>query len=234
MLRTLWTEEYPANSVVMTARKRLGLVGALGFLQDIAWIHAAHLGFGYEEMLAGGTLWALTRQRLEMAEWPKWGERVEVRTWSRAPSGLQAYREFELRVPGRAIGRCSTTWLVLDEKTRRPRALNFKSAGAHHTSDLLDFEAAKLPPREGLEKLAVFEVRRSDLDLNGHVNNTRYAQWVLDAARETVAEDQLRVYEVNFLAETFPGDAVAVEAAGGFFQGRRVGDGKVVFTAQLG
>jgi acyl-ACP thioesterase len=88
-------------------------------------------------------------------------------------------------------------------------------------------------------------VRNSDLDLNGHVNNTRYAQWILDSAPpEAHRTYRVERYEVNFLAEIQLGDAVAIETVpleasptpetGLYFQGRRLSDGEPAFAALLG
>ena len=88
----------------------------------------------------------------------------------------------------------------------RRRKLDFRLDGA------LAFTPEKIAVRQGLAETARFSVRNSDLDVNGHVNNTRYAQWILDStpleAHRTWRVDR---YEVNFLAEIQVGDAVAIE-----------------------
>jgi hypothetical protein len=48
--------------------------------------------------------------------------------------------------------------------------------------------------------------------MNGHVNNTRYAQWRLDSIPpEHLATWEVAEYEMNFLTETNVGDTVAIE-----------------------
>ena len=105
---------------------------------------------------------------------------------------------------------------------------------------MLDITAERIAPRHDLPEIARFEVRNSDLDVNGHVNNTRYAQWVTDTmtmdehARLAIAE-----YEVNFLAETGVGDTVVIESdADGSkpdrqYQGRKTTDEKPAFAVRL-
>ena len=99
--------------------------------------------------------------------------------------------------------------------------------------------------RTDLKTEATFQVRNSDLDVNGHVNNTRYAQWILDSIPlEAHAAYRLDEYEINFLAETNVGDTVVIERGEvepsptsptrWQFQGRRMPDDKTVFVARLG
>jgi len=81
---------------------------------------------------------------------------------------------------------------------------------------VLDIAAERITLRQDLPEVARFEVRNSDLDVNGHVNNTRYAQWVTDTmTTDELARFAIDEYEVNFLAETGVGDTVIIESEAG-------------------
>ena len=246
MKQAIWTQTYDVNTIVLNHDKRLGLVGLLNILQDAAWIHASHLGHGYEEMIEHGTIWVLTRQKLVMTDWPVWRDVVSIRTWVRPIAGALAHRDYEILVGDRKLGECTASWLTLDMRTRRPQKLNLAENQMEcRTDGVLSIEPEKIAPRSGLETLATFQVRNSDLDLNGHVNNTRYAQWILDSvSAEAGTAYRLTEYEVNFLVETKVGDTVVIERAEiepspgsqarWQFQGRRMEEAKAVFVARLG
>ena len=78
-----------------------------------------------------------------------------------------------------------------------------RSAMAMSTGWRARFTPEKIAPRQDLAESARFAVRNSDLDLNGHVNNTRYAKSDFDStspeAGRTCRVDR---YEVNFLADS--------------------------------
>ncbi len=246
MKQTIWTQTYDVNTIVLNHQKRLGLSGLLNLLQDAAWIHARHTGWGYEDLIRLGTIWVLARQKLVMTDWPVWGDAVAIRTWGRLAPGAIALREYEIIVGDRKLGECTTSWLTLDWQTRRPKRLNHDLFDQECRADgFLNIEAQKIALRSGLEATATFQVRNSDLDVNGHVNNTRYAQWILDSIPlEAHAAYRLDEYEVNFLAETHVGDTVVIERekiepspispARWQFQGRRTAENKPVFVARLG
>jgi acyl-ACP thioesterase len=219
-------------------------VGLLNVLQDAAWLHASHLGWGYEDLIRRGTIWVLARQKLVMSDWPQWRDVVTIRTWARPTSGALAVREFEIFVGEKKLGECTTSWLILNYETRRPQKLD----RAWHDSvcrkdGYLAIEAQKIALRGDLAPAASFAVRDSDLDVNGHVNNTRYAQWATDSlAPEELATLRFGEYEVNFLSETRVGDNVVVErsafesygdARRCQFQGRRADESKPLFVATL-
>jgi acyl-ACP thioesterase len=250
MTDPVWTQHYDVNTIVLDHRKQISLVGLLNLLQDTAWIHAEHLGWGYDALIEKGTIWVLSRQKVVMKEWPMWQEKVTVNTWPRRSSGLMAVREFEILAEDRngirrRVGECSTSWLVLDWNTRKIQKLDRIMVGMPTRSEgILDIAAERVPPRSDLAEIARFEVRNSDLDVNGHVNNTRYAQWVTD----TLSLDELKryavdEYDVNFLAETGVGDTIVIESESGTpqpdgtllrpYQGRKTTEEKPAFTARL-
>ncbi len=244
-MQPIWIQTYDVNTVVLDHRKRLSLAGLLNLLQDIAWLHANTGGWGFEDLIAKGTIWVLARQKLVMSDWPMWEDKVTIRTWGRPAGSVMAMREFEILVGDRKVGECTTTWLVLDWNTRRPQKLDrVKFALICRTDGFLSIAAERIPLRGDFNPLTTFQVRNSDLDVNGHVNNTRYAQWITDTMTpEDYASFRIEEYEANFLAETGLGDTVMVEASGietaadgrlvRQYQGRRSGEDKPAFAAQL-
>ncbi|WP_170294816.1 acyl-[acyl-carrier-protein] thioesterase [Roseospira navarrensis] len=249
----IWTAHYPVNTLVLDHRKRLGLVGLLQILQDVAWLHARHLGHGYEAMMDRGTLWVLARFQLAiLGPRPTWGQDVTVRTWVRPPAGPIALRDYEiLAEDGAPVAEATAGWLTLDAASRRPRKLALDGDGRfpYRRDGTLTLQPGKLPPRTDLPEVARVAVHNSDLDVNGHVNNTHYARWILDTLPLAEIEAHRLVrYEINFLAESALGDTVivergpmdavtgagAVDAVDVQVQGRRASDGAVLFVARLG
>jgi len=250
MTDPIWTQTYDVNTIVLDHQKRLGLVGLLNQLQDIAWMHAEHLGWGYQSLVEIGTLWVLARQKVVINEWPLWQDKVVLKTWPRAAKGLMAIREFEILADGpngetRRVGECATSWLVLDWNSRKVQKLDrIMSEMVTRHEGVLDIAADRVPPRSDLTEIARFEVRNSDLDVNGHVNNTRYAQWVTDTlSLDQLARYAITEYDVNFLAETGVGDTIVIESDPGaasengtlvrHYQGRKTSEDKPAFTARL-
>jgi acyl-ACP thioesterase len=245
MKQVVWQQEAKVNTLVVNPQKQLGLVGLLSLLQDAAWEHAGHLGIGYQDLLARDSLWALAKQRVRMQRWPAWGGAIAIRTWSRPLQGYIAHRDFEVLEGGSLIGTCSTEWIILSARTRRPQRLGLEGFAPLCRADYcLDHDPAKLDAKADWQGLASYAVRHSDLDMQGHVNNTRYAQWVLDALPPQAHQAcLLKEFEVNFLAEAFLGDAIQIRVAPAErdadglmrrrFQGLRPSDAKPVFLCQL-
>jgi len=235
MKQAIWSHHVEITSYLVDFQRRLSLTGLLALFQDIAWNHADHLGHGYAVMAGASTAWVLARQRVDVTVWPDWNDRVEIRTWLRPPRGLLVYRDFEVIRAGEQLARGCGTWMAINAETRQPCVAPQLQSASFRAQGHWDFQPMRIDPEPQAESLASFAVRNSDLDLNGHVNNIRYAQWILDSVPLQVhRQHRLKSYEVNFLAEVRADDEIIIQRSQPTrFQGWRESDQKAVFTARL-
>lgn len=235
-----WSEDYKIASYFVNLRGRAGLYAVLNFIQDVGWMHARQMKVQLEPHQG----WVFTRQSLTMNAWPKWNETISIKTWLRPPvSDVFFFRDYEISIGDRLIGECTSTFSVIDMNTRKMVAPDKEKLAAVYREDYARTETPeKIPWASEAQPIAQFQVRNSDLDMNNHVNNTKYAQWILDAIPLDILKGDvhLQKYEVNFLSETRSGDQVSLtmtKPAGDDsitqFQGVRAADGKPVFTARL-
>jgi len=211
------------------------LPAILNLLQEAASLNAEELGFSKSNFAAEGAniSWVLTHLKIRMMRYPRWEERVRIVTWPRGGRKITALRDFEiLDAGGERLGSASSAWMLIDLDTRKivpvpaevfARANDVRGAvfGAE------DFARLRWDCRESLQPLR-FRAKRADIDLNGHVNNVHYAEWLL----ETVPAEagMCEACEIVFKSETLAGDDVlaeGVEIAPGQFVHRVYGpDGR--------
>lgn len=195
------------KSYQIDTREHSLLYNLLRILEDAAGEHASKLGFGYQQSLEKGFFWVLIRQKLKMNKWPKDGDSITIKTWSKPIAGINAVREFELFADEQKVGECSTTWVILDTRTRRPRKIENTERLFRPRSDYaLEIEAEKIRLPSNMQILDTIKVSETDLDRNDHVNNISYAQWILNALNKGFDIQTIQTYEINFLGETFLDD----------------------------
>lgn len=244
-MNTIFEKKYEVSTFLTNVQGKLGLYFLLNILQDIASDHAEELGFGYQDMLRMKLFWVLTRQNLSMTHWPRWKDEILVKTWIREGEGAASFRDFSIHLNDKVIGNCSTSWVTLNSETRRPVAFDRKILFPQMSAGPQDYlETRKISPLEVGKKVLSFHVRNSDIDMNYHVNNTKYSQWILDSIPlETQKRHILSSYEVNFIAETRPEDLISIwecpqettgQGLSTQFQGLREKDNKIVFTSRIG
>ena len=147
-----------------------------------------------------------------MDRWPGADEEIEIVTWPEAASRLFTERRFEiLDTSERRIGAVSTLWLVLDLERRRPMRLPGQVTDRLREHELgpepRKFEKPAAP--DPVERELEFTVRRSDLDLANHVNNTSYVEWAIEAVPDELwSAADLTELEIHYLSECHHGQTV--------------------------
>ena len=77
----------------------------------------------------------------------------------------------------------------------------------------LDDPFKKLPKLSKIDFEKQFKVRRSDLDINQHVNNVNYIEWAVESVPEEIYNQKtLTGLEINFRAESKYGDRVIAQS----------------------
>lgn len=187
------------------------------YLQESASLHAEKLGFSKSDFAAEGAnvSWVLTRMCVRMRRYPKWEESVTVETWPSGGRRIVATRDFRLCVGDELIGVATTEWMIIDLATRKIVAVPPRVYG------LSDTEGPRAIPGHEFAKLrwdcrtvsgeGRFRARRGDIDLNGHVNNVHYVEWLLEALPASAGA--VADFEIAFKSETLAGDEVISEAA---------------------
>ncbi|MBP7147733.1 MAG: acyl-ACP thioesterase [Acidobacteria bacterium] len=209
-----WTDRRFVRSGEIDPHGRLTIPTLCGYLQEAAGSHAHALGFSIEQIAGRGYTWVLSRLHLRMDRFPHWREEVFVDTWPSNLEGVMATREYRLRDGvGLTIGIATSGWLVIDLERRRPvRIPDFmREPGIDVGERVLRDDFDRLPVPQPVEAELRWAVRWHDLDLNQHVNNVRYAEWVLESAPpEMLQSCTLRSLELDFRGECRFGAEVAI------------------------
>ena len=153
----------------------------LYFVQEISGQHAALLGGSWEDLAEKNLFWAIIRHRIHITRMPGAGETLQLQTWP-MPTTRTAYPRVTVAYDekGQEVFRTVALWVLMDKNTRA-MVLPGKSGVTVPGVDLqpgLDMPVS-LPAVEG-EKKTHCQVLYSQLDRNGHMNNTRYLDWVDD------------------------------------------------------
>ena len=211
----VWIERHAIRASEMDFKGHLSVRALCELLQEAGGNHAQALGVGVDQLIPQGWTWVLREWQFEMLAWPRWRDEVTIETW---PSGLDemvATRDFRLHDGGgRSIGRATSRWMMVDFRRRRPIRMPdaVRAIRRPERSGL----AADTLPRGGPASepgLAVdYRVRFADLDINEHVNNVSYVEWVLETVpREVLRGGTLAAMTIAFRAECRSESTVTVE-----------------------
>jgi acyl-ACP thioesterase len=210
----VWKEQRLVESFDVDIRGRLRPQTLFAYLLNAAWNHAQGTGYGYDELSARNQMWVLIKMQLVVRRQPKWGDRVAIETWGKRIEKLYALRDFTAAsATGEKMISATSSWMVLDKTSGRPRRLAQRADGFPWQPEREELETnlQRVPELQSGAQIADFRVQFSDIDVNRHVNSSKYLQWMIDAhSAGHLESEELSTAEISFLAEALPNDEVAV------------------------
>jgi len=185
------------------------IVSLMHYLQEVAALHAEQLGLGFGKLNEKHVYWVLSNLRIEINRFPKWNDEVTVRTWPSGYTRSIATREFVGKDQNECeLFRAGSQWMVLGKQSGRPKNLfhldlNLPKTGPKAISEKL----IRLEPQDVYSEVERIRVPYSSIDLNGHVNNTEYVRWGIDALRKAFKlKKDISFVHATYLSEVFEGD----------------------------
>jgi len=207
--------QFSIEAIHLDATGQVSPAVLLHFVQEAAGGHCLGLGLDWDSLAKKGLFWAVIRHRLEVTRLPRQGERVRVETWPMPttrvafPRAAAGYDE-----AGQLLFRCTSLWVLMERETRQmvlPGKSGIALEGVTFGNELP--APGSLLPCDG----TLTATRRawfSELDRNGHMNNTRYLDWAMDLLPAPLRrEKSLREATVCYLSEVREGDEILLTLA---------------------
>lgn len=131
-----------------------------------------------------GIGWVVTSYSIHINELPRKDSVVEMSTRGTQYNRYFAFREFWLHdQDGNELVKVESIWVLMDEEARKITSINDRVIAPYGSEKVR--RVPKLPRPDRIQPdtkvtSKEYQVRWSDIDFNGHVNNSRYPEWMLD------------------------------------------------------
>ena len=180
-METVYTQNFTISDIHVDRFGKLKLSTLLYFAQEVAGNHFNRISMTYEELAEKGMFWAIIRQKIRVTRLPRSGETIRMETWPMPntrvafPRSAVAYDE-----AGNELFRVLSLWVLMDVESRTmilPGKSGIALPGTVRGDELPS--PASLPAKTLLNH-RFRTVSFTDLDRNGHMNNTKYLEWIAD------------------------------------------------------
>ena len=174
-------QEFEIQDICVDRYGRLKPSAILYFAQEVAGRHCDALSLDYDTLASRRLFWAVTRHRVQITRLPERGETVRVETWPMPTTRVAFPRSIVVYdAAGNECCRSISLWVLMNLDTRNmilPGKSGIAVSGTLRGTELA--LPGSLVPRL-MDNSRLREVRFTDLDRNGHMNNSRYMDWIDD------------------------------------------------------
>ena len=186
---------------------------------QVSGMQSIELGVSDKAILEDYNLvWIITDYDIEVVRLPRFAEEITIETEALSYNRLFCYRRFTIYdEAGQDLIHMMATFVLMDRDSRKVHAVEPEIV-APYQSDF-DKKLIRGPKYESLNEPISkdYHVRFYDLDMNGHVNNSKYLDWIF----EVMGADFLTQYipkkiNLKYVKEVRPGGVItsAVERTG--------------------
>ena len=186
---------------------------------QVSGMQSIELGVSDKAILEDYNLvWIITEYDIEVVRLPHFAEEITIETEALSYNRLFCYRRFTIYdEAGQELIHMMATFVLMDRDSRKVHAVEPEIV-APYQSDF-DKKLIRGPKYESLNEPISkdYHVRFYDLDMNGHVNNSKYLDWIF----EVMGADFLTQYipkkiNLKYVKEVRPGGVItsAVERTG--------------------
>lgn len=157
-------------------------------LQILENVSAHHALTVRDRIADSNVAWILLEWRIEICKRPKQFQKIEVRTWVQdTPPSSTTLRDFLITdLDGSVLVKASSRFAQFNTKTKRMTRISEDLLRSYEpeTDSAFEDDPARLAEPGSFDSESPIVLRRTDIDYNGHVHNTRYVAFALDALPE--------------------------------------------------
>ena len=174
----IYTQDYKIKSTECGSNMSLKPSSLLSIIQDVATLGAEHIGAGTQKVTGNGYIWVVTKMEIEIERMPKYLEDVKLITYPNKMIHFIYPRTILIKdKEDNTLVKASTLWCILNYNTRKlvmPNEINLLTPG--------DEAIKKISPIDVKDTNLLEErkVRINDLDINMHMNNVKYLDYIVD------------------------------------------------------
>lgn len=179
----------------------------LWMIQQVSGNHSNQLGLTWEFLNQRNLFWAIVRHRVQITRMPMENEKITLETWPSPPTRVGYPRSVvAVDEKGQEVFRSMTLWVLMDT---RKRTMVLPGSSALEVPGVLRGTELKVPGSLHPATLPFHTARTvcyGDLDVNRHMNNTRYMAWAEDLLPSAFhGEHPLQELVVNYANEAREG-----------------------------
>lgn len=211
-MRRLWEKEYYLRASDFDKFNHIKPSAVLDLFQDAAGQHAEEIGVGFDAMIKRCYLWVLTKVKFEILSQLAIYQKIIVKTWPLEPNRLNYRREYRIENEnGELLIAGSSEWVVIHSEKRRFLSVPdlYPFTDGFHEEVMFEGKLGKVSDFEAKGMPRIVNAGFSELDANNHVNNTKYANYVLDAVDPSQA-NEMKAFQIDYRKEVLQGTQLSI------------------------
>ena len=186
----------------------------LTLLEETAAEHSYNIDYSLYRLERQNIGWVLVSGIIDMIRYPKYKENITIRTWISKYTLVKGYREnIIFDDSGAIIGKAKGIWVFFDTEKKKPvpilDEIKLKWGINSQISQEVDTDLIEVI-NDGEHQME-YDIFKSDVDSNKHVNNIRYFHWLIESLPDEILDNYiLKKINAKFYSEAKYGEKIQI------------------------
>lgn len=167
----------------------------LGYMFDVALDQSFNVE---DETLRNRYAWIIYSWDVEIIEPIKYKDEITVTTKTIGIRKFYAYRNYEIKKDGKTCIKAYSVFLLIDKNTKSIARIP-KELEKAYGKEVSIYEGRKVSFDKSLDKTKTIQIRKSDMDINLHVNNAVYMDYLKDLI--DVEDEEIEYFKIIYKME---------------------------------
>lgn len=209
-MNKIFSQEFQLRTSDFDCRGQIKPSAVLDLFQEVAGAHAIELGVGFDDLLKKELIWVIVKVKFRIENDIHEHQKVIVKTWPLPAGRVTLQREYLIEDEnGKTLVKGTSEWVTVhSEKRRIVPPTNVYPLEEYCEDRMFEEKLAKVSDFTEPEIASEVIPQFCDLDRNGHVNNIRYADYVLNALKPK--QEKIREFQIDFHREIMSGMKICV------------------------
>lgn len=197
-------------------RKECRITSMMGFFSDCCLCQEEENSMNYTDN-NNDTTWVFFDYEIDIKRYARYREKIKIKTYVESIRKFYSNRIFEAYdMEGNLLARANALAFLINKKTRRPARISDKEYEIHgvdkNSSNLIR-KKLSFEKFENEDINMSFHVRYLDIDLNKHVSNIKYLEWILETVPvKIVLNYRMEKIKIKFEKEITYGHNVIIKS----------------------
>lgn len=153
-------------------KKRIRIDGILKMITEASVTNTEKIEKGMNP-----NLWVIYRWQINFFKEINWKDEIEIETFTRQVHSFYAFRIFNVYRNGEKVLEAETKWFLISKDTRRPMKIPVDLKAAYGEREGYMYDGDEIKEKDSYDHRLKIQIKKADIDLNGHVNNTVYLEY---------------------------------------------------------
>ena len=207
-----WSESFKVKFHETNADEVAGVSQIFKYIQEAAMsqLNAQHPS--YRELLNQKKAFVLSSIRLEMHAPIFAYDNIIARSWACPSRGVNFVRSYEIERDGEILCEAASSWALVSTDERKLYTVDDIDTSEYYMDEPVKTERpvrVRIPSALPMSLVGEYTVQYSDIDMNGHVNNTNYPRIICNAI-SNIENIMIKSVGIYFANEAKLGDALKI------------------------